>query len=544
MRRRWKSSCGVLLLFLALAPFVSSDPRTASLAANTLRLAAAVVAISVPLGSALAFLLTRTDMPGRRAMTWLLAGFLFLPLYVQAAAWKAAFDLEGWLTTLRGGPPLLTGWRGAIWVHAVAAVPWVVLIVGAGLRRVERELEEQALLDGGLGWVACRTTLRRAGGTVAVAALWTALVTAGEMSVTDFFQVRTFAEELYTAGALGDIQPLPNSDDEPALGAMSVWGGVLVGAALVAALLLVVVESMPITRRGSLRNALVFELGRWRWLATAAILALVSILIVLPLASLAWKAGVKVVDSPAGRVRTWSATKCLDMVALNPRIEAGKLTFRHQKEIGYSLEIDSAAATVTVILASCIGWFARRGSWRAWAGLISVGWLLAIPGPLIGLAIVPLLNRPEIPGFVYLYDHTIAGPLLACIARSLPLATFVLWTALRVLPNEVLEAAELDGASRAQIWLFIVLPLRWSAIALAWLVAFVISLGELDATFLVTPPGPEPLSVHIFGLVHWGAEDQVAGICLANYLAVQLTALAGWRLARKTLQSSPAAITY
>jgi iron(III) transport system permease protein len=538
LSHRWNWISAVLLLSLAVVPLASSDRRTASLAANTLWLSAEVVALSLPVGCFLAFLLTRTDLPCRRPVTWLLAGFLFLPLYVQAGAWKAAFDLEGWLTAMRGGPPLLSGWRGAIWVHTVAAVPWVVLIVGAGLRLVERELEEQALLDGGPVWIAWNVTLRLAGGAVGIAALWTALITAGEMSVTDFFQVRTFAEELYTANALGDIQPLAGSDAEERLSGMSVYGGVFVGSALVAALLLMVAHRLPATRRGSARNALVFELGRWRWPVAAGMLLAIAILVVLPLASLAWKAGVEVVDSSPGRIRTWSAGKCLDMVALNPRIERGQLTLRHQNEIVYSLAVDSASATVSVILALCIGWFARRGTWRAWAGLASVGWLLAIPGPLIGLAIIALLNRPEIPGFVYLYDRTITAPMLACVARSLPLATLVVWAALRLLPSELLEAAELDGAILPQIWLYIVLPLRWPAIVLAWLVAFVMSLGELDASVLVAPPGPQPLSVHIFGLLHWGAEDQVAGICLAAYLAVQLAALAGWWMARKTFAAN------
>ncbi len=40
--------------------------------------------------------------------------------------------------------PWLAGWRAAVWVHTLAAVPWVVLMVGAGLLAVEAELEEDA----------------------------------------------------------------------------------------------------------------------------------------------------------------------------------------------------------------------------------------------------------------------------------------------------------------------------------------------------------------------------------------------------------------
>jgi iron(III) transport system permease protein len=527
-------------LSIAIVPLVLADERTAGLAANTLLLSAAVVILSVPLGSAVAFLLARTDLPGRRVVSLLGVAFVFLPHYVQAGAWKSALDTDGWITPLVGGPALLAGWRGAIWIHTAAAVPWVALIVGAGLMLVERDLEEQALLDGSRWWVVWHVTLRRAAGAVGVAALWIALVTAGEMSVTDFFQVRTFAEELYTAAALGDIQPLGQggpADSGSSFGPPGVWGGVFVSGLMLAMALLMLVGLMPMSRRSGRGKPLVFELGTWRWPAAAGMLAVVSFLIVLPLASLAWKAGVNVAETPAGRVRSWSAGKCLNMVALSPRIERGRLSLRHQREIRWSLIIDSAAASASVAMALGISWLARRGTRRAWAGLASVAWLLAVPGPLVGLAIISLLNRPEIPGLVRLYDRTIAAPCLGCVAHSLPLATLVLWPAMRAFPDELLEAAQLEGARLWQIWLHLVLPLRWRALAVAWVAAFVWSLGELDASVLVAPPGIQPLSNHIFGLLHFGAQDQVAGICLAIYCAVQAAAVSGWWLARKAFSS-------
>ncbi len=61
----------------------------------------------------------------------------------------------------------------------------------------------------------------------------------------------------------------------------------------------------------------------------------------------------------------------------------------------------------------------------------------------------------------------------------------------------------------------IVLPQRLPALAVAWLIGLALALGDLTASILVVPPGVETLSIHIFNLVHYGVEDQVAGICLA-----------------------------
>src|ERR1051325_4819728 len=126
LRRYW-----VPLLLLAAAaalPWLAGDERTRLLGFNTLLLATSVVAISLAIGAPLAFLLVRTDLAGRTIAGFLLALLLFVPLYLQAAAWLAGFGVRGRFTLATAGPPLVDGWRGAIWIHAVAAIPWVILI--------------------------------------------------------------------------------------------------------------------------------------------------------------------------------------------------------------------------------------------------------------------------------------------------------------------------------------------------------------------------------------------------------------------------------
>ena len=59
---------------------------------------------------------------------------LFVPLYLQAAAWQAGFGVQGWFTLATGFPALLEGWPGVIWIHVMAAIPWVTLIAAVGFR--------------------------------------------------------------------------------------------------------------------------------------------------------------------------------------------------------------------------------------------------------------------------------------------------------------------------------------------------------------------------------------------------------------------------
>ena len=117
--------------------------------------------IALPLGIALAFFLFRTDYVGPRP-----AARRDRPVGIRATA-VACNGLAGCARERRPR----SGFRhpappgrlpGAAFVHAMAALPWVVLIVAVGLTAVEPELEESALLDHGRGRVLLRVTLRRA----------------------------------------------------------------------------------------------------------------------------------------------------------------------------------------------------------------------------------------------------------------------------------------------------------------------------------------------------------------------------------------------
>src|SRR5262249_5771691 len=127
-----------------------------------------------------------------------------------------------------------------------------------------------------------------------------------------------------------------------------------------------------------------------------------------------------------------------------------------------------------------------------------------------------------------LYDNSPLVPILAQAIRALPLATLICWHSFATLSRDVLDAAALDGLSPWQILRHIALPLRWPALAGAWLAAFAVAAGDLAWVHLVTPPGMDLIQRRLFGLVHSGVEEQVAAISLVIvfvYAAVALVAL-------------------
>src|SRR4051794_15205508 len=359
----------ISLLALVLATLWHLDPRVGRLWLNSARLASLTCLIALPLGTFLAAGIFKSDVPGRRIAALLLVGMLFVPLYLVTGAWDAGFGVQGW-HTLSTNPhlarePWLAGWRAAVWVHALAVVPWVVLIVGASLRAVEAEIEEDAATCATPQKVMWYVSIRRAAPAIAVAGIWIAIMTTTEISVTDFFQVRTFAEEVYTQAALGTFDTsgepprgYPAGSGEngqtivpgtlpalspplPALSANGLWSGLLLSTLLALTAIVAASRLFADLSDAPHRPPWIWRLQKWRW--PAAILLWLSLLVVagIPLGNLFYKAGIRVNIADTGRTRTWSATKVVERLAKAPR--------DFQGELWLSAKIGAAAATTALV---------------------------------------------------------------------------------------------------------------------------------------------------------------------------------------------------
>lgn len=470
-----------------------NDESQQRLMRNTTALAAFTCAISLPVGTVLAFLLVRTDVPGRRSALVLMAAMLLLPLYLQASAWHAGFILAGGSVT----SPLLTGLPAAAWIHAMASIPWVVLIVGAGIRYVEPELEEEALLVGSTLYVFLRVTAPRMIAAMGVAALWVLLSTAGEMTVTDLYRVRTYAEVIYSDFALGE-------------GLRSAWltaaPGIAAGAALVVITFIVASKTVPSLQTAS-RPSWTFRLGILRWPAFLFVGVVILGTVVVPAGNLVYKAGETLRPADYSIVRQWSVGRFTEVLAPVSR--------DYGEEFGWTLLISGLAATAALVVAAPLAWLARRGGPRSVPALATAVVCLVTPGPLVGLAVIWLLDR-NFELAIWLYDRTVFAPVLAMLVRILPITILLCWYALRSVSDDVLDSAKTEGAGPFERFWLIAAPQRVSAIGAAWLAAFVVASGDLACSILVVPPGVVTIPIQVFGLIHYGVDDQVAGICLTS----------------------------
>jgi iron(III) transport system permease protein len=470
--------------------------RPLLLALETVGLVAATLAIALPLGTLLALFLFRTDAWGRRMLLALIGLSAFVPLPLHATAWLGALGNAGRAQAF-GVQPILVGRVGAGVVHALAALPWVVLIVGVGLCAIEPELEESALLDYGPGRVLLRVTLRRAWGAIAAAALAVAVLTAGDMTVTDLLQIRTYAEEAYLQYSLGRG---PGGAALVAIPPLIVLGLLilLVGRALG--------RFDPARLVSSFTRARLWQLGLWRIPCGMLLVAVIGTATSLPLYSLVWRAGRVGGRATLGHPPTWSLAGLLG-------------TLRHAsaeiwEPLQSSLVLTAIAATLTALLAGALAWASRRSlAWRSVA-LVALALTLATPGPVAGMALV--LGYHALP---VVYDSP-AMIVMAETLRTLPYALLILWPFLRSFPRDYLDTAALDGMGPWGLVFGVVLPMSRRALLAAWAIAFAIGLGELPATNLAAPPGTQPMSVVIWGLLHTGVESHLSGVALIMLFVV------------------------
>ncbi len=150
-------------------------------------------------------------------------------------------------------------------------------------------------------------------------------------------------------------------------------------------------------------------------------------------------------------------------------VEAPKFTFDNYREVLFSEGLGRAfinTLTVTIpatIIPILIAAFAAYAlAWMEFPGrallLVTIVGLLVVP---LQMSLIPLLRLYTDIGIGKSY----VGIWLAHTGFGLPLAVFLLRNYIAGLPREIIESAKVDGASDFDIFLKIVLPLSFPALA-------------------------------------------------------------------------------
>jgi iron(III) transport system permease protein len=525
MLQRERGMRGMWVALLALAAcllFWMSNETDRSLQQNTAKLIAGSLALGLSLGAPIGLVGSRTNARGAAIALYLFASLILVPLPLVTAGWQAALGIDGWLTAWLGGSHWLQGWPGAIWIHGIAAAAWIAAILHAGLSVTRPELEEDALLRHSAVWVLFRVTLRRALPFLLGAAVFVALLIAGEIAVTDVFQIRTLGEEVYTDLSLGRGPDLVQS--------ASSWG--LMGL-LVLATPLMFASWGKLEYRSRTQPQTRLPLFGWRWCGTLLLWLAVFVFVGVPIGNLVYKAGLLHQRLDSGWHTSWSASKVIQGV-LGAFWSDESDGYAAQRMWGWTLLTAGLAALTSTALAVVLTWWSVGSKLVRGVTLVIVALLAAIPGPVIGLGVIHILNRPGCPWLINWYDHSILAPWLVQTVRVMPLVILFWLPAMRSVPLELREDAALRGESFWKQLFSVAIPYQKWRVALTMLMATPLAASELAATNLVAPPGFTTVVRKIFEMIHFGIDDRLAALSLASWLLLFVVGMLLWIGAKRS----------
>jgi iron(III) transport system permease protein len=483
-----------------LLAFMFANERERGLLGNSLVLVLWVEVLTIPLAFFLAILFTRTELCKSYILKSLLLSLLFLPLYLILCGYDAAFGTLGWFTLSWGNrsEPYLSGFRAAIIIHALHSIPWATLSLLLFMRQGERVLEEQALLVYSPCQVFLRVTLPQCLPACAVTALILFFMIVCEMTVTNIYLVRTYAEEIYSFFAKNGSLELATVHMTP----------LVLCCVGLSCCMLPIVGSVRLHSEEN--RAYIWSLGKWRLPLYCVTLCFIALLILFPLINLTIQAGMQVSSNHGQVQRVWSVVKFMNIVKQTP--------WQFAREFETSALLSFCVAFVSLIVGCGLAWKSYYQSNYARVCFLLFALALAMSPTLISVAVIQLLNQPTLPQLTWLYDKTLLAPIIAMSCRTIPFAFLVCYWGWQTLPVPLLQSATLEGANPLQLFWRVALPLRKNMLLGLGVLIFALTGGDVATTLLVLPPGCTTLAQRTFSLVHSSVNDQLAGLGLWSWL--------------------------
>jgi iron(III) transport system permease protein len=454
--------------------------RTLEVVLNTAVLAGAVAISTIAIAVPLAWLTSRTDLPGRAFWGTAASLPLVIPSYVGALVMVAAFGPRGMLQSALvpfgvERLPSIYGFTGSWLTLTLFTYPYVYLTVRAALGNLDPSLEEAARC---LGYGPWRTfvavTLPQLRPAAAAGGVLTVLYTLGDFGVVTLLRYDAFTRAIY-------VQYRSALDRSSAA---------LLALLLVAISITVLVVELrargnaTIHRLGSGagRRARPVSLGSARIPAVLFCALVVGFALVLPMAVLI----------------TW----LLRSLGVGVDLSGLAAATIHSLTLGgwTALVATACALPIAILLVR----FPRSGA-RSVERLTYLGY--ALPGLVVALAFVAF-------GAGTPFYQTLAMLIAACVVRFLPEAISSTRAVLLQVSPRLEEAARGLGRSQVGAVASVTIPLARSGILAGAALVLLTAMKELPATLLLSPTGWDTLAVAVWTAANNAAYGEAAAPAL------------------------------
>lgn len=478
--------------------------------ANSFKMAAAVALIAVLVGTPLAWLVARTDLPGRVLLRPLILAAFVTPSFLGAEAWiflaapNSGMLNAAWRRLLGAehGPFDVFSLNAAVFVIALYSIPYTFSFVSATLELMSSELEDAAAtLGAGTFRTAFQVTMPLALPAI-LSGFLLSFLEAIELFGPPAFLLIPARQQVMTTQLYLFFSRFPPQIE--------------VAAAYAMPLLLVTVTLLWVQRRiigrrrfvtvsgkGGVRRRM--RLGAWRW----------------PLAAFAFIPPLLAVVLPYGALLIVSLQQSWGRGPLAP----GNLTLHWYEwalftnpvtrdAILHSLEYGAASATLAVVVATLVAYIVTRRLVPLAQGL---GFLAMAPFVVPGIVLAI--------GFLAAYGHqplvlygTAAIMVIAYATRFLPIAYSNGSAILQGINVDLENAARTLGAGRLHAMWAITMPLLRRGLLSGWLLVFIPALRELSASVFLFTPRTQVITTVIFDFSDAGNYEAVSTMGLLMML--------------------------
>jgi len=466
---------------------VFSDPAILSAIWNTLTVTLARQAIALPVAVLLAWIIARTDVPCAKTLEFLFWLGYFLPPLPVTMGWILLLDpdyglLNQWLIHLpwvTKAPLNIYSFWGIVWAHLTTSTIAVeVMLLTPAFRNMDATLEEASLVSG----AGVIRTLRKIIVPLMTPIVGVVLLLGIVHSLQAFelelvlgfpFRFYVFSTQIYW---LLNQQP-------PQFAAATALGS---------AILFLMVPLVVFYRRGIARRSFATvggrykghkrSLGKWRWPVFASLLAVASVITIIPLLFLT-------LASFMARFGYFNVPKPWTVVHWSRVIEDSVFL----QSLKNTLVLAGATALASVVLFTLIAYIIIRTRFVGRATLDMVSWLPStLPGIILGLGLLSVfLGTPflrPLYGSMFLL-------VTATVISSMTLGVQVIKSALTQLAVELEEAAKVAGGSGWNSFYDIVLPIIAPNLLLVGTLSFIAAARSVSTVALIATSHTRPLSL-------------------------------------------------
>nr|WP_295980012.1 iron ABC transporter permease [uncultured Agrobacterium sp.] len=473
---------------------------------NTLTVAFGAIALSLVIGTVLAWLISRTDMFGRRWFATALIVPYMLPAWTFALAWTTLFKNRtvggqpGWFEAIGLTPPdwVAYGRFPITIILALHYTPFVILLFGSALRRFDSQLEDSARILGAHRYqVALQVIMPLMRPALLSSMVLIFAKCLGEFGVP------------YVLGLPVKFEVLSTSLFRSIASRQTGVAGVVAASIMLIGIITLMIDArlvrearrfVTIGSKGSMNRQ--NRLGRMRLPATGFAAAIFILSVGLPLLTLALSTIMKM---PAKftldnfTLDYWIGTN-LNTVALQTGVLLSPDLWAAAKN---TMMIVGLASLTSGVLGLLVGYVVIRTPVRALSVYLRQVTFLPylVPGIAFAAAYLSLFAVPRGP-MPALYG-TVTILILALIADQMPYASRAGISAMTQLGKDPEEAAQIAGAGWFRRMISIVIPIQKGSLVTGVLLPFISGIKGLSLFVILAVPSTDVLTTYSLRLVDY-----------------------------------------